>query len=590
MTTPSHNLVPLPGTERKAPSNATDTGRTTPQQVISVSVIVRRKNPLDLTALGGRTLSREEFSERYGADSADCDQLRTFASDYGFSVDEGACSLARRTMAMLGTAQALEVAFGVELHNYELEGQKFHSFAGGISIPAEHAEVVVTVTGLDARPIAKPHYRVKEKKTPHRLKEKIRSSEQADISYNPPQVAALYDFPTSVDGSGQTIGIIELGGGYNPSDLQTYFSGLGLTPPNVVSVSVDGAANAPSTPDSADGEVALDIEMAGSIAPGAKIAVYFAPNTSQGFLDAITTAVHDTTNAPTVISISWGGPESGWTSSQLTSIDDACQSAVAMGITMTVASGDNGSSDGASGNNVDFPASSPHVLGCGGTTLEASGTTITSEVVWNDGAEGGASGGGVSNVFALPTWQQNANVPAPTTSTGGRGVPDVAGDASPTTGYNILVDGTSEVVGGTSAVAPLWAALITLINQQAGKPVGFVNPTLYASPSAFHDITSGNNGSFSAGPGWDACTGLGSPIGVDIAAALEASGSGGGTSSSSGSGTSSGSGSGTSSSSGSGTSSSSGSGTSSSSGSSSSSGGRKHHPKKPKSPPEQEGY
>ncbi len=163
-------------------------------------------------------------------------------------------------------------------------------------------------------------------------------------------------------------------------------------------------------------------------------------------------------------------------------MDDACQSAAALGVTITVAAGDNGSSDGASGNNVDFPASSPHVLGCGGTTLEGSGTTISSETVWNDGSAGGATGGGVSNDFALPDWQANAGVPASTSASGGRGVPDVAGDASPETGYNILVDGQQEVVGGTSAVAPLWAGLIALINQQRGTPVGFVNPTLYANP------------------------------------------------------------------------------------------------------------
>jgi kumamolisin len=285
-------------------------------------------------------------------------------------------------------------------------------------------------------------------------------------------------------------------------------------------VSVDGGANAPTNPSGADGEVALDIEVAGAIAPGAKIAVYFATNTDQGFVDAITTAVHDTTNNPSVISISWGGPESGWPQSSLTAMDDACQSAGAIGVTITVASGDNGSSDGASGNNVDFPASSPYVLGCGGTKLTGSGTKITSEVVWDDGSQGGATGGGVSVDFPLPDWQAKAGVPKSSSSSGGRGVPDVAGDASPETGYNILVDGQQEVVGGTSAVAPLWAGLIALINQQRGKPAGFVNPSLYAAPTAFHDITSGNNGAFSAGPGWDACTGLGSPDGAKIAAAL----------------------------------------------------------------------
>ena len=197
-----------------------------------------------------------------------------------------------------------------------------------------------------------------------------------------------------------------------------------------------------------------------------------------------------------------------------------------LGISITVAAGDSGSSDGATGNNVDFPASSPHVLACGGTKLEASGGLIASEVVWNEEtSQEGATGGGVSNVFALPAWQSKANVPAPSGSTGGRGVPDVSGDADPTTGYQVRVDGQNMVIGGTSAVAPLWAGLIALSNQQNGKSAGFFQPQIYAAKaaSAFNDIVSGNNGAFSAGPGWDACTGLGSPIGAKFIALLAAS-------------------------------------------------------------------
>jgi len=510
MTTPSTKYVPLSGTERRAPSNATDLGRTPPTQVVSISVIIRRKNHLDLKSLGGRHISRQEFNEKYAGDPADFAAMRKFAHNHGLSVDENTSSLPRRTMVMRGTAQAMNLAFDIELHNYELDGHKFHGFTGAISMPDTHANVVETVLGLDCRPIAKPHHRFRDKK----------KKPKADPSYTPVQIAGFYNFPTEVDGSGQTIGIIELGGGYNASDIQTYFSGLGLTPPNVVSVSVDGAVNSPSNPNSADGEIALDIEVAGAVAPGANIVVYFAPNTAQGFLDAITSASHDMGNAPTLISISWGGPESGWTTSQLTAIDNACQSAAAMGITITVAAGDDGSTDGASGNNVDFPGSSPHVLCCGGTTITVSGSKITKEVVWNDGSQGGATGGGVSAFFSLPTWQANANVPAPSGSTGGRGVPDVAGNASPTSGYNILVDGSQEVVGGTSAVAPLWAGLIALINQQTGTTAGLVNPALYAAPSAFNDITQGNNGAFSAGLGWDPCTGLGSPVGTAVAQAV----------------------------------------------------------------------
>lgn len=510
--TPSPKRVTLPRSERKAPSGATDTGRISARQILSVSVIVRRKAPLSLVKLKGRILSRKEFEKKYSASESDFNSLRRFAHEHGLSVDEATSSLARRTFVLRGTAQKLEKAFGVELHDYQSAEGKFHGFTGAVSLPEEHAGIVDAVLGLDARPVAKPHIRV------------LSDAQQAEETYSAVQVAALYSFPTGVTGAGETIGIIELGGGYEASDISTYFAGLNLTPPTVVSVSVDGGTNAPTNPNSADGEVALDIEVAGAIAPGAKIVVYFTTNTDQGFTDAITTAVHDTTNNPSVISISWGGSESSWTQSALTAMNDACQSAGALGVTITVAAGDNGSSDGASGNNVDFPASSPYVLGCGGTKLVSSGTTITSETVWNDGSEGGATGGGVSDDFPLPSWQAKAGVPTPTASSGGRGVPDVAGDASPETGYNILVDGQQEVVGGTSAVAPLWAGLIALINQQRGTPVGFVNPALYAAPSAFHDITSGNNGAFSAGPGWDACTGLGSPNGTAIAVALGASG------------------------------------------------------------------
>ena len=346
-------------------------------------------------------------------------------------------------------------------------------------------------------------------------------------------MAQIYNFPSDVDGTGQVLGIIELhypdGSGYRLTELKKYFlSNLQLPKaPTVVSVSVDGAHNKPGTnpndQNNADGEVALDIEVAGSIAPGAKIVVYFAPNTGQGFLDVITTAIHDEINKPTVISLSYGSPEdaSDPTTDQ---INQALQAAAAMGVTVCVASGDNGSSDDPNASSpaqVDFPASSPFALGCGGTELTASGTTISSEVVWNE-PSGGASGGGVSRIFGLPDYQTNAGVPAAVDPAGpvGRGVPDVSGDADPNTGYNILVDGQAMPIGGTSAVAPLWAALVTLLNQKLGKPVGFLNPILYANPGALNDITEGSNGDYNAGPGWDPCTGLGSPNGMKLLAVL----------------------------------------------------------------------
>ena len=175
------------------------------------------------------------------------------------------------------------------------------------------------------------------------------------------------------------------------------------------------------------------------------------------------------------------------------------------------------------GDNVDFPASDPYVLACGGTSLQASGNSITSETVWNDGAQGGATGGGISTVFPLPPYQEGlsaALTAGETQPLAKRGVPDVAGDADENTGYDVRVDGSDTVIGGTSAVAPLWAGLIARINSTNGKPVGYVNPMLYPNQAAFNDITQGNNGDFAAATGWDACTGMGSPNGTKIASVL----------------------------------------------------------------------
>jgi kumamolisin len=215
-------------------------------------------------------------------------------------------------------------------------------------------------------------------------------------------------------------------------------------------------------------------------------------------------------------------------------LDQAFQDAATVGVTVLAAAGDSGSSDGVNDGlaHVDFPASSQYVLGCGGTQLTSSTVgTISSEVVWNDQPTGGATGGGISDVYSLPSWQDKADVP-PSANPGGqagRGVPDVAGDADPSTGYTIRVDGQTITVGGTSAVAPLWGGLLARFNQKLGKPMGFLNPQIYGllpSPDAsdFRDIVSGNNGAYKAGPGWDACSGWGSPHGAQLLPALSGSG------------------------------------------------------------------
>jgi len=514
----------ISGSERKPVRGARLIQNSHLDQTIEVSIRLRSKSEAKhgelrsaLEKPGFKRMSRAEFENAHGADPADLDRIKKFAQEFGLKVHETGTELARRTVLLSGTVANLQKAFHVELKEYSHPKGNFRGRVGTISVPADYADIITGVFGLDNRPQAEPHFR-RLPQTPG-IK-----AHTATNSYDPNELAQIYDYPAG-DGAGQCIGIIELGGGFQIDDLSNYFSSLNINQPQVVSVSVDGGANSPTGPNSADDEVMLDIEVAGAIAPAAKIVVYFAPNTDRGFLDAITTAVHDSTNQPSVISISWGGPESGWTTQALTNFDEAFQAAAAIGVTVCVASGDNGSSDGVNdGNNhVDFPASSSFTLGCGGTTLQTSNEQIVNETVWNDLPNGGATGGGVSNAFPLPSYQNGFGVPSPSGQTGGRGVPDVSGDADPNTGYNILVDGESAVFGGTSAVAPLWAALLARINQKIGKSVGFLNPLIYAQAveaSGFHDVTEGNNGAFSAGEGWDPCTGLGTPDGTQLLAAL----------------------------------------------------------------------
>ncbi len=522
--TPPQGYQKLSGSEREPLANARPIGPVDPHERIEVTVYLRAPaasnlaNTIRAQSQQQRPpLTREEYSATQRATPEDVAKVEQFAREHHLTVVS--TDLVRRRIVLAGTAADLNAAFATELHYYEHPGGRYRGRTGPMHIPQDLAQIIVGVFGLDDRPQARPHVQRFDLTTsPARAK-------VSTVSYTPPQLAELYDFPAGTTGSGQCIALIELGGGYTNSDLQTYFQQLGILLPNVTSVSVDGGQNTPAgPPDSADGEVALDIEVAGAIAPGAQIAVYFAPNTDQGFLDAITQATHDSTNNPAVISISWGSAEVSWTSQAMQVMDQAFQAAAALGITVCCAAGDNGSSDGVNDGkaHVDFPASSPYALACGGTRLESANNAVTSEVVWNESATS-ATGGGISDVFALPTWQANASIPPSINDQhSGRGVPDVAGDADPQTGYQVHVDGQDVVLGGTSAVAPLWAGLIALINQQRGKPLGYLNPLLYqnyaqlAQANALRDVTTGNNGGYAAGPGWDACTGLGTPDGAKL--------------------------------------------------------------------------
>ena len=510
--------VEIPGSARKADPQHERVGEVDRDKPIEVTVYLRRSGSLDWVDQEARrvpserrTMTRDELADATGASDDDIAAVRSFGREYGLevtSVEKG-----RRAVSLRGTVQSVAEAFGaqgLQLFEHPTEG-KYRGRSGPLTVPSELGDVITGVFGIDERPQARAHLR--------------RSAAAAAQSYTPPEVAAAYSFPSSVNGSGQTAAILELGGGFSQTDLDTYFRGVGLTPPSVTAVSVDGGTNSPGTDTDADGEVMLDIEVLGSVAPGAKIVVYFAPNTDQGFIDALSTAVHDATNKPSVVSISWGGPEDSWTQQARTQMEQILTEGAAAGVTVTVASGDSGSTDGVTDGkqHVDFPACAPHALGCGGTTLNIANGQIASEIVWNELPNHGAGGGGISIEFAVPSYQSGIKMPNNVdTGKPGRGVPDVAGDADPETGYSVLVDGSQQTIGGTSAVAPLWAGLIVLLNASLGKPVGFLQPQIYAASAAsgFHDITQGNNVGYTAGPGWDACTGNGSPDGAALLTAL----------------------------------------------------------------------
>jgi len=483
---PFERKIALPGSERHPVPGAHETGPTDRNENLHVTVVLRRSD-----APAGPDLTL----------------VRSFAGHHGLTVDSE--SPESRSVILSGPAAALENAFGTRLAEYKVQGTgvTYRGRTGSVHIPAELEPHVLAVLGLDNRPLAEPHFRIAPRATPAG-------------ALTPVQVAQLYSFPTDRTGAGQTVAIIELGGGYLKEDLDAYFASLGIATPSVSAVPVDGASNQPGG--DADGEVMLDIEVVGAVAPNAAIAVYFAPNTDAGFFDAVAAAAHDKTRKPSVISISWGASEDVWTAQARDALNGALEDAAKLGVTVCVASGDNGSSDGATDGkvHVDFPSASPWVLSCGGTRLDAANGQIAAEAVWNETAlNEGATGGGVSRYFARPDYQAGASVPAhPETGFAGRGVPDVSGDADPQTGYIVRVNGQQSVIGGTSAVAPLWAALAALANEGRQQPVGFWNATLYqAGPGSFRDIVSGDNGFYKAGPRWDACTGLGSPVGTALA-------------------------------------------------------------------------
>jgi kumamolisin len=551
----SRRYVAIRGSGYVALPGAKFIGPADPQEIIAVTLVVRprRKVPelhadQTLAALLPRErhyLSREEFAVHHGAHPDELAQVEQFARKHGFEIVE--TSAARHSVVLQGRCGAFGKAFHVKMLQYEHARGRHRGLKGRIYIPKELAQSVQSVLGLHNRPCALRH------SSATGAKKALRAP------FSPSDVAELYRFPRHADGTGQCIGVIELGGGYHKRDLASFFSSLNLPVPRISEVSVGGAKNTPADysllqsfmtalnagKDPTEGEnvesrrsselaqstaeTTMDIELVGAFAPGAHVVVYFAPNDEQGIYEALTSALADTKHRPSVLSLSWGEPEPTVSPKYATLIDGVLRNLANVGVTVCVSSGDAGAHNGMPGKpSVNFPASSPYALGCGGTTLKVSGSEIEAEVVWNSafGRIRGATGGGVSRMFPRPYWQQTFDVPQPTSKKGGRGVPDVAGVADPHTGCRIVVGGVDSVSAGTSAVAPLWAALVARLNHALGAQSGFLNSLLYRLAARSREggilrpITHGENGAYHAGPGWNACTGLGSPLGDRILEAL----------------------------------------------------------------------
>jgi kumamolisin len=545
-------VLALEGSERPGPDGARDLGPLDASATVDVTLYLR-SDPATTAPFNvaeearvkpsqRRYLSADEARVSFGAAQKDIDAVLQFATANGLK--QVRVNQAARSIKLSGSTAAIDKAFGVELHKVELNGAQFRTFDGQVKLPADLVPVVEAVLGLDDRPLGRQFMRRAPDDVQGAIREGRATQKQPANTYLPTQVAKLYDFPKQ-NASGQTVAVFAFNGpgmpgGYETSVLEQYFTkDLKLPMPEITDVVIQGPGNAPgdgSNPNDATPEVYLDLSIVGSLATGAKIVLYFTEFTEQGWVDALSQASTDTTNHPSVISISYGNPEDGagsaWSKAAVKQVNEALEAAASRGMSITVAAGDSGAADGeSSGVHVDFPASSPWVLACGGTRLESSGGKISKEVVWNDmtadGGGNGATGGGVSALFATPDWQSAAKVPGRVgTEKPGRGVPDVAALADPETPFIVAQPGGLGGVGGTSAAAPLWASLLARCNSALGKPVGLLNPTLYTMPvGTLRDITSGTNYApgatgYKAGTGWDACTGLGCPGGESLLKAL----------------------------------------------------------------------
>jgi kumamolisin len=500
----SDNHYPLPGTSRQFSSTIECLNELPGHKKIEIILVLTdtpglEPHTIDRDALmDGSLLKKCQDNELLQEKLA---KVRAFARQYELQIMEE--HLPSHNVVIRGTVAQLNHAFHITINRYAHKTRNFYGHEDEIKIPATLKDTIAGVLGLDDFPIANFSAVANTAAT---LSTQI---------FTPLEIASFYDIPAGFNCSGQCVGLLEFGGGYKARDIEAFAKDLKIPNPDIIDISVANCNNTPGAVGS--NEVALDIQMAAAVAQKAKLAIYFAPNSPSGFYSALQKAVFDTTNKPSVISISWGASESKWSANAVSLFEKMLTSAKSMNITVVASTGDKGSSDGQpSGTNVQYPASSPQVIACGGTQITVENGKISSEVTWNNMI--GVTGGGISNLFPVPSHQQNLQLPVEkNTGKAGRGIPDLAAIAFD---IQVYMNGRHVPSGGTSAVSPIIAAFIAILNKKKGSNLGFLNKTIYdqtaKDSSLFRNITSGNNGAYQAGPGWDACTGLGSPMGAAL--------------------------------------------------------------------------
>ncbi|HEY2320683.1 MAG TPA: S53 family peptidase [Solirubrobacteraceae bacterium] len=534
--------VVLSGSERPRKHDAERVGDVDPSAAVEVTVTLRGPELPQVSP--GHSMSREELERAYASSTEDMDAVAAALQGYG--LEELDRMPSARSMRVRGTAAQMDAAFRADLGVYRrANGVEFRGREGELQIPGRLNGVVTGVFGLDQRRVAR--------RAPGIPPYEGTAAEVAQAALTPSDLEERYRFPAGA-AARQTVAIAEFGGAYFPGDLAKFCREQGRPEPTVRQVGLgvpvlteeQVMALAPAEREQvmeAAGEVNMDVQIVAGLCPAAEIVVYFTQFDQKGWIDLLNEIIKGVPAAPVAVSVSWGLAEDSadFSAAARGAIDERLQAAALLGVTVCVSAGDDGSGDQMQDGqaHVNFPASSPHVLAVGGTMLDGD-----QEVTWwqppGDRAHrGGSTGGGVSRVFPRPPWQ-NVDVTAPDGSgQAGRIIPDIAALAGPPF-YQLVLQGQPAPNGGTSASAPLWAALIARSAAELHPPRApvFLAPLLYgAGPdghplgtSVCRDIIAGDNTStppgwgFSAGRGYDAVSGWGVPDGPPLVGSERAPG------------------------------------------------------------------